>query len=585
MKKIIYLAAAAALMFTAACGTSGSSAETAAASSEAAGSSRKIETMAPAETKTAAETAASAETTAAAPAESSAAPAGTAAPAETETAAPAETAVAPEKPETKEAVSLELLAENGYEFDSMDVADPNNEHYPWVQLYSSEWQTFHLPEDLKKQYPALDASLEKFNKNLNNAMDRYKREYSAEARDYFASDPGWFEPFVANETLCVRRADSRVVSFEQVRTLFRGGAHQDYLYGGQNFDAETGESIALTDVVTDIQELKEVLAEHIIRDYGSELLVEVPEVFKEYDAESFHWTLDQEGVTFYFSPYELSYFAMGMLPAYIRFDENPELFTGKYTEAPEEYIAEFSEYERFLRDADGDGKTDEIQVTCDADEYGTMEKVHILLNGKDYPFEYYGFSARPSFVSGEDGNSFLMIESVMENDYHSLYFFRFTKNGVEAAEEYSGRGSGYCYYPEEETAFQAVLSDPENMLLESNFDIMGTYSANARHRLDKGGNPVRTDALWEVGYDRTVTSLKDLDLEVLKNPEDTGKGTIETIPRGTVFHFRYTDGETYLNTVTDDGKAVRLQPVQVDWEWKIDGENIEDVFENVMFAG
>lgn len=485
---------------------------------------------------------------------------------------------------TGEVKPLELLIGTGYDFDGVDVTDESNEHYPWAELYKSDWQMLYLPEYLNGEYPELSAALEDANGKVQAEMEEYGARYRKEAREFFEKDPDYFMAFEAALHLGIQRADSEVLSVMKERVLYEGGAHEGYFYGGDNFDVRTGKEIALTDVVKDMDSLKKVLGEYLNRDYPDDLMVEIPETFKDYKPEDFGWTLGADGITFYFSPYEIASFSAGMLPVCIRFDEKPELFTGKYQNAVEEYISSVIPYTRYLCDADGDGKTDVLQVNADTDEYGTMDKLHILLNGKDCPFDFYAFSLKTHFAVTKEGR-FLLLNGSMENDYSFLQIYRLDGKKPERTAELFGMGPAWYYDAYNGTSAGSAFVDPENLTLSKNCDIMGTYDAFARHRLGKDGIPEKLDELWAVEYPMSITSKRDLQLEVLKDVEDTGTGSAEKFPAGTTFTFAYTDGETYVNCLTGGGKAVRLSPEQVDWEWTINGENIFDLFENIMFAG
>ena len=50
----------------------------------------------------------------------------------------------------------------------------------------------------------------------------------------------------------ITRADSRILSFVNEETAYLGGAHGSYYENGEVYDAESGEALELTDVVTDL---------------------------------------------------------------------------------------------------------------------------------------------------------------------------------------------------------------------------------------------------------------------------------------------------------------------------------------------
>ena len=109
----------------------------------------------------------------------------------------------------------------------------------------------------------------------------------------------------------------------------------------------------------------------------------LPEMLADYELENYSWTLNYQGLTFYFSPYEIASYAAGLLTVTIWFDEAPELFREEYIEAPEQGysvampLASAVEFD--LNEADG--KRDEISVSyMQLDGTGLLRAI-IVKNG------------------------------------------------------------------------------------------------------------------------------------------------------------------------------------------------------------
>ena len=91
--------------------------------------------------------------------------------------------------------------------------------------------------------------------------------------------------------------------------------------------------------LTDHDTIAGVLAmEKLLAEYGEDAFYADPDtLLSDYfawdeEAETYRpsWTLGEESLTIWFSPYEIAPYAAGLLHAEIRFDEAPEIFTGNY---------------------------------------------------------------------------------------------------------------------------------------------------------------------------------------------------------------------------------------------------------------
>jgi hypothetical protein len=58
-----------------------------------------------------------------------------------------------------------------------------------------------------------------------------------------------------------------------------------------------------------------------------------------------------------------------------------------------------------------------------------------------------------------------------------------------------------------------------------------------------------------------------------------------TIPKGTIYYMYRSDGETYVDCKTEDGTYVRIVVDHSDYPYLVNGINLEDAFDGIMFAG
>lgn len=109
--------------------------------------------------------------------------------------------------------------------------------------------------------------------------------------------------------------DSRYISFIQEEYEYLGGAHGMPYWAGFTFDLQTGERLLLSDITGISQEeLKEVVSR-----YFAEMISQKPENFWEdavdvvYETTNFEsdFYLTEQGIVFYYGPYDLACYAAG----------------------------------------------------------------------------------------------------------------------------------------------------------------------------------------------------------------------------------------------------------------------------------
>ncbi|MBR5240193.1 MAG: DUF3298 domain-containing protein [Clostridia bacterium] len=196
---------------------------------------------------------------------------------------------------------------------------------------SVQWQQLNLSEEDAKNYPNLKKALDTYNEN----MSLYADENMMGLRESALSMIPYREHPITlylNTGVYLQRADSRILSFLEQNDIYSGGMHPNHYYNTYNFDSVTGEEILLTDVITDMDILPELLSEKLIENYPDVVFFEeeLPEYFAEYEPTDYRWTLDYQGLTVWFSPYEVASYADGFLNVKLYFEEEPELFKETY---------------------------------------------------------------------------------------------------------------------------------------------------------------------------------------------------------------------------------------------------------------
>lgn len=195
-------------------------------------------------------------------------------------------------------------------------------------------------------------------------INRYLTEYQNNNIEYERSNSGWLEeileeddtgafeiPYSYSGSLSeIDYFDEVYLSFCQLEYDYTGGAHGMPCRIGFTFELETGRRLFLKDVMeNNEEELKDIVteyfAEYIGKNPGDFWEGSVDYVRECTDLES-PFYLTEEGIAFYFAPYELAPYAGGFQEVTIPYEEfemkiqvnppDPDYY-GKYQEMPEPY--------------------------------------------------------------------------------------------------------------------------------------------------------------------------------------------------------------------------------------------------------
>lgn len=255
-------------------------------------------------------------------------------------------------------------------------------------LSSGECTVLCLGDEDAAMYPnlaeALDKKTEEDLDTLKHSVETLKQYAEGDDRENYFSDC----------YTIIQRADEKVFSIRHKFYEYTGGMHPNNYTAGVNLNPESGSSYVLEDIISDTTVLLSMIEERLFEKYPAEIFFEEKGcVLDNYAIEDLQWTLGYQGITFYFSPYDLSAYVYGTLSATIWFDEAPELFYQEYTCAPEQGYAfsflsgEEVEFDRNL----SDGQRDVLSVSRDATEEENYQNISIYFNEKVYRETEFSF--------------------------------------------------------------------------------------------------------------------------------------------------------------------------------------------------
>lgn len=463
-----------------------------------------------------------------------------------------------------------------------------------TRLCSASWQSVALGEESKEKYPKLAERLEEINEENNIIFHNFIEQNASLAQEHYMDTPEYFYEYSSNSSYLVQRADSLIFSIREDGNEYTGGAHGMYGVWGINYEPSSGKVLTISDVCTKVEKLPAILSEKVIENYADEYetFESLQSVLEEYKPEDYNWTMGYQGITFYFSPYEIASYAKGEITVTLWFDENPELFRKRFLKKPDTgYVMDLPQNSEVEIDL-GNGRKDKLMVstyykTQEDEEYGIQYLCVTLNDSVYYEEEYYGYDIYPCLVcvsSPEKERYFLYVQGTAENDYRSILIYDLNGEEIKMNERLSG--VGFCGVWDENageygTYYHCVFGNPQEFKLGTRMEILGTWTGERTYSIDmEKGVPKPVTEYFAISNSWSP-AVSQIPLEVLMLPDETRK----ELPAGTEFYFIRTDGESYVDARLSDGRECRIMVEFEDYVQTINGVDQWECFENLLYAG
>lgn len=468
------------------------------------------------------------------------------------------------------------------------------------KLVEMKYGVIALTGEDEKRYPELAQVLKKLSEeNKNTILTDYENLKSQAEDDLKAAKEGGYEVYTPYSTECsfyVNRADNRVLSLGKSGYDYWGGAHGTGYSTGCNYNARTGEELRIQDVVTDVDTFAGLIEAKVYESglTRDDLFLDEEETLKDYILKAaadhtLNWEITNEGVTVWFNPYEISYYAAGMPSGSVSFAGHPEVFSDYYAETARTYVYAIEGLDVSDIDFGGDGKADELSVWASMDEYGTYEALKVSMNGVETGKDIWAYSYDPYILHTADGKNYLYVICGSDNDYRMLEVFDLNGSSAVYVGEVNNCGlraqlldaSSYLYGEE-------LLTDPENFYLESRMEVLSTYSASRRYHVGADGMPVADEDFYQVDtstyeWREALTAKKDVPcVQVAEDGSVTADNAV--IPAGTKLTLYRTDGSSLVDLKAGD-TLYRIEVDHSEWPYTINGVEEEEYFDGIMYAG
>ena len=520
-------------------------------------------------------------------------------PTEAPTEAPTETP-APEAMEEVTAGIPQAVFARFYDVDYRGEESPSSH---------TRYDVVNLTEDSAKAYPALEAALQNFSderrahlEEIRQKLDDMTQHLEGEA------DAAELDLYEATELL-VRRADASVFSLALSGDSYTGGAHGFYWREGYSFDAQSGERIALSDLIVDEAALRKALAAELEKFYPNvNWAAPLEEQLEQWDVTpseeapaegegefrfTYNWVLDPQGVSFFFNPYELASFADGDQEVAILFSQYPEVFSDRYKQSAETFALSFNKMEGIKLDLDGDGTADELYSYADNVEGDYISNLHVFINGEEFideeSLDAYSYAA--SLLHMDNENTFLYLIATSDNDWQATHIYKIGVDGMKRIGWVPGGISPDMAESRRERAEGALfaqITDVEDFWIASRTDVLGTMSCGRPYRVGEDGHPEAKTGCDFIFDERELTLKQDASFpEIVEAADGSLTETRQMIElhAGDSLRPIRTNKESWTDCVLADGRQLRVDVTFEEWRQLVQGVEVEEMFDGVMFAG
>jgi len=448
--------------------------------------------------------------------------------------------------------------------------------YPFVQLYYGD-------ED---KYPELNEALYQRCEETRKEQIENLKSLKEAAIDEYEVNGDYALPYEATREAKVKRADEKVVSIMFRGVNVYGGSGEYYLYG-ESYDTETGKKLTLDDVVTDKSLLNDMIQEQL------DTFWDVFEVYEDVDYLALleenlqaSWTVDYNGLSVYFNPFAIGYDARGNQVITLSNEEYPELLKEEYQKVPERYGVEIFNEVPMYYDVTGDGKVDEIIYLAYESEEGSDGFTTIYINGEEaYDKEMFFYESEATFVCMKDGQYYLCAEYLQDSDYRNTISYSISDK-VKVIDEIEGGmrkvwHEGGLYFTSRD-----VMTNPDEFHMLATTQFISTMGGERGFAFTEDGHFETKDDMYRFDEETMLTFTMLKDLEVIVCDEDA-KATDEsrTISKGEEVFYYGTDNEKYAYLKLSDGTICRVETDGGEWPITIDGIEIEEIFDGLLFAG
>ena len=493
-----------------------------------------------------------------------------------------------------------------YPYKESDGKNVLNGKYPVITLAHSEINKNGYHSDVA------DSGYDNAKKGIVSINDDLKKRHTSAMDENFSDAASMWKEEI-NKAACeidytaeTERADKSIISLSETDYYNLGGAHPSTEYRGINIDTQTGKSLVLSDITTDMNKLAKIIADTIRKNYpdiesemsGTSLENQIKSSCDN-DYDKIPFTVSDTGIMVIFSAETLASYAAGPQFANISFSDYPDLFNKKYIPAKvnTKCFREIPENRETKIKDDGDKKLI-WNFAGDDDEADVKNHLAITYNGVDYSFEQDAYYSAKCFMASHDKITYLYIELSGEDDYKNTTVYRIQNgkvNHVDVNVDGESDSNGFlgCGF------YDDTPYNTDNFIMQKRVSLLSTMYVAREYELGDDGVPTpKTDYFYynnEIMKEKPVILTTKTDIEMTKISsmaslsDASGKDTKKKImiPSKTKLTLFGTDVKSYVILKSENGELYRVD-VETGSEsgnCTVGGKKCEDLFDGMFFAG
>lgn len=439
----------------------------------------------------------------------------------------------------------------------------------------SAWEEILLPEEMRTAFPALHTAL--------TELDRQEETYAQALLEDLWKKAVGEDAFCENDSsFTVRRADTNFVSLLYRNWYSAVGAHPGNTYTAVNLDTQTGAVLQLVDIFTDPALLAQAIWDELAAAYPDVLYEDasVDTVKQMMDAELLQWVLDPAGLTVIFSERDIAPYMAGTLVVTIPYSWYPEQFDERCARLPDAYAVELDalgDVPVFFDVDAADGYMDSVSIDPVTEDGAFVDSLRAVINGTAYELatELTG-EQRAYLLRLPDGSACIYLFA-SSGPWQTLYVASLGAGGVSGVKTLPDAAQ-VCYITKEYEEIYEQLTDPQSFRLAFYVEMLGSLSGIRAYVAGADGMPMTLQKDYLLENELVLTLLQPMTFERKAGGE-------QDFPEGTEMKFLATDGETWVDMQADTGDAVRIYVDKSDWPDRVNGMEVFEIFDGMMYAG
>lgn len=502
-----------------------------------------------------------------------------------------------------------------------------NEHaydsYEGEYLYNLRSIKISLKEE--EGFDSLRKAIEEYNEKMEEKYAGMKEDMDFFGNQEIENRKDGFNSSILKDIVntYIMRSDESIVSILNYEEYNHTGAKTMYSRESYNFDTRTGKILSFLDVVKDDESFFELVDDLAKKDYQESNITKPSEYvkgLKENDYKDLVWTVSPEGVTVYFDTGTLGSFTDGPQVITICFNEDDDLFESKYVNKEKDYVFPILADNMTLHlDTDGDGERESVYVKNKYEQ--DKESLDIYTSG----FEVFVGDKRKTFTDSE-GSTYIVKKS---GKYFMYVFEGETEISILTTLDLSDLENddvnfSYLSLLSSDHSFEAednveiykyieeTFTDTDTFMVDEVGYVLGTIMTQREWYVGDEGIPMAKTERAKVNMPYVIRTLREVDCnEVDKDGKEKKSASI---PEDSYLLFVYSDNESYVDvrivdkddvevsewsdveryfTLKDenlpdyDGNCYRitLDSEGDEISYTIDGVDINEIFEGILFAG